>query len=68
MVNSNGKNLKTYLKELLKVANEDVSGLRGYDKLSEKQKTELFTAVGGLQNSLGDEISDILEKYGLKWD
>lgn len=62
------KNLKTYLKELIAIANEDIFELRGYDSLTEDQKSELLTAIGGLQNSLGDELSETLSKYSLEWE
>ena len=67
MATENRKNLKTFLKELINVCNEDVLDLRGYDKLSKEEKLELSMAIGGLQNLLGCELEDLLKKHNLQW-
>lgn len=62
------KKVKTWLKMLLTIADSAVGyDLNDSDKLTEEEQFLLNSAIAALQNSLGDELAPILEKYGLKW-
>ncbi len=61
------KKIKTFLKEMIKVANEPIYLLKDFDNLSDEEYYELSTAIAGLQNSLGGELKSLLKKYNLEW-
>lgn len=62
------KTVKGWLKMLLVVADSAVGcDLNDSHKLTYDEQKAL-NAIADLQNSLGDELAPLLEKYNLKWD
>ena len=61
------KTIKSYLKQLLIIANIDRNDLVGISKLTKDEYLVLGEIRADIQNSLG-ENSDLLKKYGLEYN
>jgi hypothetical protein len=55
------KTIKGYLSYLRRVAHLGVSGLKGYDKLTQEQQVTLGSISADIDNTVG-EFEDLLEK------
>ncbi len=64
---SKTKQLKTLLKQLIKIAEESTAPYPiGFKKITDEDSQQIRNLIAGIQNDLG-EMEELLAKFGLEW-
>lgn len=62
------KTIRGFLKMMLAVADFNIYELKGWDKLSEEEQLDVGGLLASIQNELGDELDEVLQRFNLKWE